>query len=84
MNFFDKEENRELMSENRVIIDKITEFLKRNVKYVSKSAMIVALASVLMLTGCNEPKENGGPEKGQPRRNRDKPQPLQKKLGSQK
>ncbi len=23
MNFFDKEENRELMSENRVIIDKI-------------------------------------------------------------
>ena len=28
MNFFDKEENRELMSENRVIIDKITEFLK--------------------------------------------------------
>ncbi len=36
MNFFDKEENRELMSENRVIIDKITEFLKRNVKYVSK------------------------------------------------
>ena len=65
MNFFDKEENRELMSENRVIIDKITEFLKRNVKYVSKSAMIVALASVLMLTGCNEPKENGGQEKAQ-------------------
>ncbi len=66
MNFFDKErENRELVSENRVVIDKITEFLKRNVKYVSKSAMIIALASVLMLTGCNEPKGNGGQDKAQ-------------------
>lgn len=55
-----KNENRELVSENRVAIDKITEFLKKNVKYVSKGAMIFALASVLMLAGCNEPNGNGG------------------------
>lgn len=66
MSFFDKErENRELVSENRVVIDKITEFLKKNVKYVSKSAMILALASVLMLSGCNEPQGNGGQDKAQ-------------------
>ncbi len=61
MNFLNREDEKcGLVSENRAVIDKITEFLKKNVKYVSKSAMIVALASVLMLAGCNEPGGNGG------------------------
>lgn len=70
MNFIDREnENRELVSENRVGIDKITEFLKKNVRYVSKGAMIFALAAVLMLTtACNE-KNNGG-SRSSLRRNR--------------
>ncbi len=61
MKFTDrKNDNGKLVSESGMIINKITEFLKKNAKYVSKTAMIFALASVLMLTGCNE--KNGGKE----------------------
>lgn len=61
MKFTDrKNDNGGLVSESGMIINKITEFLKKNAKYVSKTAMIFALASVLMLTGCNE--KNGGKE----------------------
>ena len=66
MRFTDrKNDNVELVSENGMIINKITEFLKKNVKYVSRTAMIFALASVLMLTGCNEKNDGKEPDQAQ-------------------
>ena len=64
MNFRNREnENCELVSENRVGIDKITEFLKKNVRYVSRGAMVFALAAVLMLTTACNGNNNGGEQK---------------------
>ena len=66
MKFTDrKNDNAKLVSESGIIINKITEFLMKNVKYVSKTAMIFALASVLMLTGCNENKNSGDKNQGE-------------------
>ena len=64
MNFKNREnENCELVSGNRVGIDKITEFLKKNVRYVSRGAMVFALAAVLMLTTACNGNNNGGEQK---------------------
>lgn len=66
MRFTDrKNDNFESVSEYRIIIDKITDFLKKNVRYVSRTAMVFALASVLMLTGCNEKSESNEPAESQ-------------------
>ena len=59
MNYRDNKDSQGF--ERGIIIDRITDFLKRNMRYISKGAMVFALAAVLMLTGCNE--ENG--KKGQ-------------------
>ena len=78
MNFIDKKrENRELVSENRVRIDKITDFLKKNVKYVSKTAMVFALAAVLMMTAACNGNNSGGEQKKQETEQQETPAPTE-------
>lgn len=78
MNFRNrKNENCELVSENRVGIDKITEFLKKNVRYVSRGAMVFALAAVLMLTTACNGNNNGGEQKQSQKEEEQTPAPTE-------